>query len=161
MPFYYSQAQTHSSLSTGLLKDNTVAQSAFLLVGGLRALVPLLAHPRPPVRMKTAHLLSLLRQSSPTQVCEAFREAALLALLVALVDDPDDEARAKGVNLLVALVQDAGVKSESKKLGLEGVIRDRIGQCDKEEKERKRTTEQKEEAVNILRHLLDTVNRVM
>jgi hypothetical protein len=106
--------------------------------------------------MKSAFLLTQLVTSSPT-LLPRFLANDLLPPLVAMADDPNDDAREKAVALLSRVTQDETVRTRCAELGLAGVLRERAKKCEEEEKEGKRSREEASEAIAVLKGLLDTL----
>lgn len=140
-----------------MTKDNQEAQRSFLEKDGVSHLISLLAHPDANARMKSAFFLSQLATAKPDSILPSFRSLPALAPLVAMVDDPNDDAREKAVTLLAHLAEDAGVRAQCDALGVAGVARDRVRTIALEVGAGKRTKEEAQEAMGVLMWLLKKV----
>ena len=105
--------------------------------------------------MKAAFLIArLLAANTDGVALRGLRAPDVLAPLVAMADDPNDDAREKAAQALDVVVGDAGLRAQCAEMGLVIVLRDRVRAIAQEVSAGKRTQAESQEAIGVLMQLL-------
>lgn len=105
--------------------------------------------------MKAAFLLArLLAANTDGTALRSLRAPEVLAPLVAMTDDPNDDAREKAAHALEIAAGDAQLREQLSTMGLVGIARDRVRAIAQEVSQGKRTQAESQDAIRVLMQLL-------
>jgi HEAT repeat protein len=105
--------------------------------------------------MKAAFLLGrLLAANTDGVALRGMRAPEVLAPLVAMADDPNDDAREKAAQALEIVVGDAQLREQCAGMGLASVVRDRVRAIAQEVSAGKRVQAESQDAIAVLMQLL-------